>query len=325
MAGSILLLATVESTFTSMIQRVSVLGAGSMGSGLAVHFAVHDRDVTLVDHRRSNLDRARTRMHDAVAVLAEHGLTDRSAAAVVEAIDCTLDRGRGVADADLVLETVPEDRELIAAIVEAAPDDVVLASNTSGIPISELAAGAPAHADRIVGCHWWFPPYLLEPVEVVRGAETSDETVERTVAFVEDVDRRPILVERDVPGFVWNRVQNAVLRECLYLIEEGVASGADVNAAIRDGYARRTSVVGPLETVDLAGLEQFRTVANNLYPHLCTDTEPNAVFDELLGAGRAGIESSCGFFEYNEPPEAFLERRDERLARLRDCFASFEE
>lgn len=311
-----------------MRRNVSIIGAGNMGYGFAVHFALQGQDVTLIDHRKSNIDRARERIRDAASDLRAGGLVDRTPDEVLDRVDFTTDRGAGVSDADVVLETVPEElgikRDVFSAVCEAAPDDALLASNTSGIPITEIAEVVPGCADRVVGCHWWFPPYLLEPVEVVRGEETSDRTLERMREFVEAVDRRPILVHRDVPGFVWNRVQNAVIRECMHIVEEDVASIEDVNAAIRDGYARRTSVIGPFETMDIAGLEQFRTVAEHLYPHLCDDDEPSAMFDERLDEGHTGVDSGRGFFEYDDPGEAVLRRRDERLAALQRCFRSFE-
>lgn len=307
--------------------RVAVVGAGDMGHGLAVHLARHDRDVTLVDHRQSNLDRARERIAEVVRFLADEGLIDATPADVVADVAFTTDRAAAVADADLVLETVTEDlavkRDLFADLAAEAPDDAVLASNTSGIPISDVAAGAPEAADRIVGCHWWYPPYLLEPVEVVRGAATSDATMARTVAFVESVDRKPVVVERDVPGFVWNRIQFAVVRECVHLAAEGVASVADIDTAVRDGYARRTAVVGPLETVDIAGLELFETIAEDLYPHLCDDDEPGRLFEERLAAGRGGVADGAGFFEYDESPAEVTRRRDEGLAALQRTLDEF--
>jgi 3-hydroxyacyl-CoA dehydrogenase len=306
-----------------MVRTVTVIGAGDMGHGFVAHFALYDLDVTLVDHRQSNLDRARERIHDVVEFHREEGLADASPEAVLEGVETTLDREAGVADADLVLETVTEDldvkREVFAAVGEAAPDDAVLSSNTSGIPITDIAEGFD-FADRLVGCHWWYPPYLLEPVEVMRGERTSDETMRRMKAFVESVDRKPVVVERDVPGFVWNRVQNAVVRECVHIVEEGVASVEDVNTAIRDGYARRTSVIGPFETMDVAGLELFRTVAGELYPHLSDADEPSDLFDEYVERGRGGIEDGVGFFDYDEPPEAITRDRDEQLAALSRLF-----
>jgi 3-hydroxybutyryl-CoA dehydrogenase len=306
---------------------VTVVGAGAMGGGLATHFALCDRPVTLVDHRESNLEDARRRIEDALDVLRETGVSEREAGDLLGRIEFTLRLEHAVGDSEMVLETVSEElgvkHEVFSRVAEAAPDGTVLASNTSSIPITRIAAGVPDHADRVVGCHWWYPPYLLDPVEVVRGEETSDETVERTRAFVESVGKDPILVERDVPGFVWNRVQFAVVRECLHLVEEGVASAADVNRAVRDGYARRTSVIGPLETMDLAGLDLFRTIAADLYPELSSRAEPNPVLDERLDEGRTGVESGAGIFEYDRSIETVARERDERLAALARVHSGF--
>lgn len=312
-----------------MQRNVSVVGAGNMGQGFGVHFAVHGHDVTLIDHRESNLDEAAKGIERTVGELNESGITDQSPATVLDRVAFTTDQRAGVDTADIVLETVPEDldikREVFATVGDAAPDDAVLASNTSGIPITKIQAAVPDCADRVVGCHWWFPPYLLEPVEIVRGDRTSDRTMDRISEFVEDVDRRPITVEKDVPGFVWNRIQNAVIRECVHLLEEDVASIEDINAAVRDGYARRTSVIGPFETMDIAGVDQFRTVADHLYPHLCATTTVHETFDELLASGRSGIDAGAGFLEYDEPSEAIVRRRDARLSALDRCFDTFEE
>ncbi|NHN60073.1 MULTISPECIES: 3-hydroxyacyl-CoA dehydrogenase family protein [Halorussus] len=301
--------------------EVSIVGAGAMGHGLAVQCAVCDRDVTLVDHRRANLDRARGQVRDAVAFLHDEGLTDRVPDSVLDRIEFTLDRDEGVESADVVLETISEDlaakRDLFADLAEAAPADAVLASNTSSIPITDIAEGAPDHADRIAGCHWWYPPYLLTPVEVVRGEATADGTVERLRSFVEAVDRDPILVERDAPGFVWNRVQFAVVRECLHIVEQGIASVDDVNRAIRDGYATRTAAIGPFETMDIAGLDLFETIAEDLYPDLATDESPQAELRDRVDEGRTGIDAGAGFYEYDDAPGEVTRRRDETVAAIR--------
>ncbi|PSP41319.1 3-hydroxyacyl-CoA dehydrogenase [Halobacteriales archaeon QH_6_64_20] len=302
-----------------MIRETAVIGAGDMGHGFAAHFALYDRDVTLIDHRQSNLDEAEERIGEVVRFQAEEGLTSASSDEVLDRVSFTLDRAEGVNDVDFVLETVPEDldtkREVFASLADATAGETILASNTSGLPITDIAEGNPA-AERIVGCHWWYPPYLLKPVEVVRGERTSDETIERTTAFLEAIDRKPILVERDVPGFVWNRVQNAVVRECMHLASEGVASIEDINTAIRDGYARRTAVIGPFETIDVGGLDLYRTVAGDLFPHLSVAGEPSELFDDYLDAGRGGIAEGAGFFEYDVPASEVTRRRDEGLAAL---------
>ncbi len=300
--------------------RVAVVGAGTMGYGLAVQCALEGCTVTLTDHREANLDRAAERVGAAADFLAEAGRTDARPESLLGAIGGTTDRADAVGDADVVVETVSEDLavkgEVFRDVAAHAPEDAVLASNTSGLPISDIAEGVPDAADRVVGCHWWNPPYLLRPVEVVRGEATSDRTVERTRAFVERVDRDPVLVERDVPGFVWNRVQFAVLRECAHLVREGVASVEDVNRAVRDGYARRTAVVGPFETVDIAGLDLFATIAEDLYPHLADDDGPGPEFEERIDSGRTGVRAGEGFFDYEEGEDEVVRRRDERLAAL---------
>jgi 3-hydroxyacyl-CoA dehydrogenase len=302
---------------------VAVVGAGTMGHGLALQFARHGAGVSLVDHRESNLDDARAGVDDALEFLDAAGLleADPDSEAVRSHIDYTLDTAAAVEEVGLVIETVSEDLSVKAGVFEtvaaAAPDDAVLATNTSSIPITDVAAAVPDAADRVVGCHWWNPPYLLPTVEVVRGAETSDETVDRTAAFVEAVNREPIRVERDVPGFVWNRIQFAVLRECTHLVSEGVASLPDVERAVRDGYALRTAVVGPFETADLAGLDLFRSIAANLYPHLSDADGTGPLFEERLAAGRGGVADGAGFHEYDASEAAVVRRRNERVAAIR--------
>jgi len=302
-------------------RTVTVVGAGDMGHGFATLFALHGHDVTLLDHRQSNLDEAADRIHEVVAFLRGEGETDRQPEHVVDAIEFTLDTPAAVGDADIVLESVPEDldvkHEVYREIAEAAPDDAVLASNTSGIPITEIAEGVPEHAGRVVGCHWWYPPYLLPSVEVVRGEETADETIERVRSFLESVDRKPVMVEHDVPGFVWNRIQMAIFRESLHLVQQGVASVADIDRAIRDGYALRTAAIGPFETMDIAGLDLVETVLDDLSPHLCDDDAANPLLAEFLEQGRGGIHDGAGVYEYDRTPEEVTRDRDETVLAIR--------
>ncbi len=304
------------------IQRIALVGAGDMGHGLAVQFAAHGRDVTLLDHRQSNLDRANDRMSEAASFLSERGRLEEPPETVLGRIETTLDLD-AVAGAGLVVESISEDldakRALFERLVAAADDDAVLASNTSGIPITDIAEATPDAADRIVGCHWWFPPYLLEPVEIIRGEATADRTVDRLAELLEAVDRDPIRVERDVPGFVWNRVQFAVVRECLHLAEAGVASLDDINRAIRDGYAVRTSAIGPLETMDIAGLELAETIARDLYPELSDADEPGPELTERVADGRTGIGTGEGFFTYERSPDEITGRRDELVAAVQSA------
>lgn len=302
-------------------ETISIIGAGAMGHGLAVHFANFRHPVMLVDHQQENLDRAASQIKTAAEFLSHHSLTTMKPASLTNQIELTTDRKTAVEDVPFVLETIAEDlerkRDLFAALAEETTTHAILMSNTSGIPITDIASTAPAAADRIIGCHWWYPPYLLEPVEVIRGERTADTTIERVKELLTTVDRDPIMVERDVPGFVWNRVQHAVIRECLHIVESGIASATDVNRAIRDGYATRTAAIGPLETVDIAGLNLFRTTAADIYPDLCDRSTPNPSYDTLIEQKKTGIEVGAGFFEYATDPAAITDRRDAIVAAIR--------
>lgn len=307
----------------SETRSVSVIGAGDMGYGFAIHFTLQGQDVTLVDVDESALVDARDRIRGSVSLLAERGITDRDPDAVVESIAYATDAAAGVADAAVVLEAVPEDLDLKRAVFRevaaAAPEDAILASNTSGIPITEIAEAVPDAADRVAGCHWWFPPFLLTPVEVIRGEATSDRTIDRLAAFVEAVDRDPIHVEKDVPGFVWNRIQAAIARECMYLAEEGVASVEDINRAIRDGYAVRTAATGPFETLDLAGLDLVKTGAERRYADLSDADGPPDVLVDLVESGRTGVKAGAGFFEYDRPADEVIRERDATVTTIQQC------
>ena len=301
--------------------QVAIVGAGAMGHGLAVQCAVTGHDVWLVDHRQANLETARNRIRQAIGFLTDQGLLDRDVEAVLNRIEFTLQTRTGADSADIILESISEDltekQDLFAELATVSPADAVLASNTSSLPITEIAKSASEAADRIAGCHWWYPPYLLRPVEIIAGEETTPETVAQLEAFVEAVDRDPVLVERDVPGFVWNRVQFAVIRECLHIVAEGIASVEDVNRAIRDGYATRTAAIGPFETMDIAGLDLFAAIAADLYPNLASDNIPQETLTERVNRGQTGIDAGEGFFPYDIGPEKVRRNRDEMIAAIR--------
>lgn len=298
------------------LSTISIIGAGNMGHGLAIQFANHDYGVTLIDHKPANLDTAETRITKTVSFLTEKNHFATAPETIRDRITYTTELEASVSTSDVILETVTEDletkRSIFTQLDEHARSDAILATNTSGIPITDIATGLSV-ADRIVGCHWWYPPYLLRPVEIVRGNETSQETIDTITRMITTIDRDPIVVEKDIPGFVWNRVQSAVLRECLHLVSNGVASAEDVNKAIRDGYATRTAAIGPFETIDIAGLELFRTVLDDLSPALCTDDRANPLLTEYLEEGRGGIDDGAGFFEYSASPGEITRQRDEQI------------
>jgi 3-hydroxybutyryl-CoA dehydrogenase len=245
------------------VTRVAGVGAGLMGSQIGCEYALAGCEVVWIVRDRAA---AQARIDSALALAVHHGLADADA---VE-----LARGRmrfgGEAPFDVIVESLPEALELKAAVLAplvAAHPDATLATNTSSISISALgeAAGAP---ERIVGTHYWNPPLLMPLVEVVAGERTPAALRDRLVELLRAIGKRPVLLEREVPGLLWNRLQLAVLRECLWLVEHGIASPATIDEVMRDGLARRWRLTGPFETVGLGGAQTFDAIAANLFPVL---------------------------------------------------------
>ena len=209
------------------------------------------------------------------------------------------------AGATLAIETIIEDGEAKAAVLAQVErwlsDDATLATNTSSLPVDRLAA-ALALPERFAGLHFLHPAHATDVVEIVPGRATSDAVRQALAALVHGMGKRPIVLQRDIPGFVWNRLQFALLRECLHLIDEGIASIATIDAAVTEGLAPRWLAAGPLATADLGGLATFQRVAEELFPVLARDT---AVSATLAGRARHGE----GFYGWTGPERERAEAR----------------
>jgi 3-hydroxybutyryl-CoA dehydrogenase len=250
--------------------RVSVIGAGLMGTQIGCEYAIGGHDVRLVAR---DTGAVRHRVEDAFRVLEEHGLARpdeldaaRGRIAIAGALDAD------AAACDLAVESLPEDLELKAnmlASVALASPDAILATNTSSISITALgaAAGAP---ERVVGTHYLAPPLLMPPVEVVAGEHTDSAVVDVVRRTLVALGKQPVAVQRDLPGFVWNRLQFALLRECVWLVEHGVASAETVDEVLREGLARRWRHVGPFRAIALGGIDTWNRSAANIVPELST-------------------------------------------------------
>jgi len=250
--------------------RVTVLGAGLMGAQIGCEYALGGHDVVL--HGR-DLAAASARADAALSFLAEQGLrSDEEVLAARGRLGTAGTLRDAASGAELLVESLPESLELKASIVREAlveAPDVVVATNTSSLSISALgdAIGAP---ERTVGTHYLNPPLLMPPVEVVPGERTTPETVDLACTTVASLGKLPIVVRRDVPGFVWNRLQFALVRECAWLVANGVASREDVDTVVREGLARRWRRVGPLRAIALGGIETWNVAGQNIVPELST-------------------------------------------------------
>ena len=275
------------------------MGAGTMGAGIARVFADAGASVRLAARRESSLQTARSRLGDTAPSV-------RLTTSVDEALD----------GAELVVETIVEEagakRALLERAEELASPEAILTTNTSSLPLVALSGGLE-RPNRFAGLHWLNPPELVEVVEVVGGEHTAPETLETLSNWMEELGKAPVVVQRDTPGFVVNRLQYALLREAYALVDAGVCSFADVDRAVTHGLGARWAAIGPFETMDLAGLDVHSAVAENLWPELANTTEPSTAIAEAL-------ESGHGLRGDNSPEAraALRERRDRVLRALRD-------
>lgn len=263
--------------------RVALIGAGLMGAQIAAEYALGGHDVQVVAPRTGP---AGERIGQAFDLVVAHGLADTAAAGAARA---RIALGTDPAAVDLatalVVESVSEDLatkgEVLRAAGAAAPG-AVLASNTSSIPITRIgeAAGAP---ERTIGTHYWNPPLLMPLVEIIATERTAPGVVEVATDALRSLGKRPVVARRDVPGFVWNRLQFALLREAVWLVEQGVASPETVDEIVRDGLARRWRYTGPFQTAALGGGANFQRIANNLWPELSAATSLDGLLDLLPG------------------------------------------
>jgi 3-hydroxybutyryl-CoA dehydrogenase len=251
--------------------KIALLGPGLMGSQIACEYALGGHEVVVLARRPIV---ARERIDRGFATAREHGLaTAEESAAARErmAIEEEVDVADG---AQIIVESVVEDlaekKGALLPVVAQNPDAIV-ASNTSSIPITAIGAAIGA-GERTVGAHYWNPPLLMPMVEIIRGDETTETVVAEMTATLRALGKRPVLVDRDVQGFAWNRLQLALLREAVWLVENGVASPATVDEIVRDGLARRWRYTGPFQTAALGGAATFERVANLLWPALSQAT-----------------------------------------------------
>ncbi len=273
-----------------------------MGAGIARVFAAAGASVRLCARREASLEAARARLGEAAAQV-------RLTTSADEALDA----------AELVVETIVEEAEpkraLLARAEELASPHAILTTNTSSLPLSALA-GALRRPERFAGLHWLNPPELVELVEVVGAERTAPETLEALAGWMDRLGKSPVVVRRDIPGFVANRLQYALLREAYALVDAGVCSFADVDRAVTHGLGARWAAIGPFETMDLAGLDVHAAVAANLWPELTNESTPSPSIARALETGALGVKSGRGLLgDYTPGAAAALVGRRDRVLR----------
>lgn len=286
-----------------------------MGGGIAGHFARAGLQVRLADASPELAERAREALLERTRGHVEAGLLDDVAA--TEAVRAVADVEAAVDGVDLVIEAVPEDPELKAEILAraSAATDAVIATNTSSLPIAGLAESVQ-DPERFLGVHWFNPPEWTPGIEVIRGPATDDHVVERVVELLRKVGKQPAEVA-DRAGFVSNRLQMALLREALAIVEEGQTTREDLDTIVRSTFGFRLPFFGPFQIADMAGLDTYVGVYKTLERDVGPEFAPPRALREHVDAGRLGTKAGEGFKTYSdEERERLLLERDRRYAAL---------
>ena len=285
--------------------RIAVVGAGLMGHGIAQVFALAGHEVTITDTVMASLGNVQERI---AANLRDLGDDERA----VERVYASHDLAETVRDADFVVEAVAEDlplkRELFGEIERVAPPGAILASNTSVIPISRIMS-ALKDKSRALGTHWWNPPYLVPLVEVIGTRWTSPEAIARTIELHAAAGKTPVHVKKDVPGFVGNRLQHALWREAIALVENGICDAETVDTVIKASFGRRLAVLGPLENADLVGTDLTLAIHQTVLPAIDSRPDPSPYLEKLVAQKKLGMKSGEGFRTWTAEQQAELRAR----------------
>ncbi len=296
------------------LRKVAVIGNGIMGHGISQVFAVAGKEVVMIGHRGASLAGAMDRIRESLALFREHRLVTAAQAKAALSRVSTSTRLEDAAGAELVVEAVPEDTELKLSVFgrldSICPPPAVLASS-SGRPASWLVERV-RHRDRVLAAHFWNPPQLLPLVEVCAGPETDPAVLAWTVERLREAGKAPVVVDREIDGFIGNRLQFALLREALALWSEGVASAEAIDTAVKASFGRRLSVTGPLESADVGGLDTMYEFSRFLFPSLSTTKEPPP---QMAKAGR-GLPGGRGIYDWSKRDgKALVAARYEELFR----------
>jgi len=305
----------------SKIEKIAVIGAGLMGHGIAQIFVAKGYSVILMDLKPELLSEALQKIRSNLSLMAERGLGQAAdIEAALSRITTTVDMAEAAQGCQFVVEAVSENPELKQNVFRALDTvclpETILATNTSVISITEIASTS-RHRERIVGTHFWNPPYLIPLVEVIRGEETSDDTMDRTFALLQSVGKHPVRVQKDVPGFVGNRLQHALWREAISIVENGIADAATVDECVRYGFGLRLPQLGPMENIDMVGTDLTLSIHDYILKHLEQSPDSSPILRKKVQRGDLGFKSGRGFQDWSpEKAEQSRKRLQEYLLKV---------
>ncbi|MFH0872197.1 MAG: 3-hydroxyacyl-CoA dehydrogenase family protein [bacterium] len=304
------------------IRRVAVIGAGLMGHGIAQGFAVAGLEVSLTDRAPKVLQEAPARIQGNLCLMEEMGrLGPDEIGQIMSRISLEPNLASAVKEADFVCETVSEDlrlkQALFAEMDALCPPATILATNTSSLSLSQVGA-LVRRQDKIITTHYLNPPHFVPLVEVMKGGKTSEDTLRATLALMRRCGWVPVVLKKEVPGYIANRLLMALYREAITLVQDGVAEAEDVDLTVKAGIGIRMPVIGLLEVADLAGLNLMEAVLRNLSPEISSETTPPALLSEMVRRDELGIKTGKGFYDWRQRSQAELIRlRDRHLIQMR--------
>ena len=302
-----------------MNENIAVVGSGLMGHGIAQIFAVAGHAVLVIDPNEASLETVPQRIRNNLELMGSHGVTfDDEIEIILGRISFATELAAAAGSdftADFVIEAVFEDmglkQRIFADLDAVCPPETILCSNTSVMSITEIASKS-IQRQRIVGTHFWNPPYLMPLVEVVKADDSAQHAVDKTFDLLQRVGKHPVKVNKDVPGFVANRLQHALWREAFAIIDEGIADAATVDECVRYGPGLRWPILGPVENADMVGLDLTKAIHDYILPHINAAPTPSSTLLALVEKGELGFKSGSGLL--GEWTEAEMDKSRKRLA-----------
>ena len=310
----------------SEVRNISVMGSGIMGHGIGQIFALGGYEVTLNDLNDELLNKAVLQIKKNLETFVEFGITTSEAAQkALSRIRIETDSRSAVKHADIVVEALPEVMDLKKRVFkdldDACPPHALIASNTSGLSLTEMASEMKRHRQsQAVIAHWWNPPHIIPVVEIVRGRYTSDQTVDLIFRLLTAIGKKPVKLLKEAPGFLGNRMQFALYREALACLRDGIASAEDIDLAVRGSFGFRLPTIGPLEASDLGGLDTFLYISEYLFKEIDRSTEAPEILRQKVKAGKLGVKAGEGFYPYpGEKTQEKIKERDRQFLQRLKC------
>jgi 3-hydroxybutyryl-CoA dehydrogenase len=297
------------------IKNISVIGAGTMGHGIGLTYALAGYKVVLNDIREEILSNAMKHIRNDLKTFAESDLISQDMIEeTLSRLTITTDLKTAVEDADFVTEATVEDvkvkRQIFSDLDVFCPRHTIIASNTSSLVLRDFTSQCQRRS-KILITHWFNPPHIVPVVEVVRSEETSDETMELVYALLKKVKKVPVKIFKEIPGFMVNRIQTGMFREVWSLWQQGIASPEDIDLAVKGSFGFRLAAIGPLETCDLGGLDLWYGIADRLFKVINDAHQPPEALKIMVESGELGLKTGKGFFDYNI--DYFAKGEDERV------------